>query len=141
MLCPLKSVLGYSLQCRSVVERAVGGNGWYRRPGGMRMNAIAQDPFVSLLRLRASPPAVPAGFVRRPRVEHQLTDAAEHAVTLVSAGPGYGKTLAMASWARLGRAPGVLAWLTMDETDNDLQGFWSDVLGALWIADALPPGR
>ena len=59
-------------------------------------------------------------------------------MTLVSAGPGYGKTLALASWVRLGLAPGVVAWLTLDESDNDLRGFWSDVLGALWIADVLP---
>jgi LuxR family maltose regulon positive regulatory protein len=61
-------------------------------------------------------------------------------VTLVSAGPGYGKTLTLASWASLGSAPGAVAWLTLDETDNDLQAFWSDVLGALAISGALPPG-
>ncbi len=60
-------------------------------------------------------------------------------MTLVNAGPGYGKTLALASWVRRGLAPGVVVWLTLDETDNDLRGFWSDVLGALRIADALPP--
>jgi LuxR family transcriptional regulator, maltose regulon positive regulatory protein len=90
--------------------------------------------------LRASPPAVPAGFVRRPRLEDRLTDGVAHPVTLVSAGPGYGKTLTLASWARLGVTPGAVAWLTIDETDNDLQAFWSDVLAALAIGDALPPG-
>ena len=102
------------------------------------MSSPAQDLSLSLLRLRASAPAVSAGLVHRPRVEKLLTDAARRPVTLVSAGPGYGKTLALASWARHGAAPGVVAWLTLDETDNDLRGFWSDVLGALRIADALP---
>ena len=31
-----------------------------------------------------------------------------------------------------------MAWLTVDETDNDLQAFWSDVLGALAIGGAVP---
>ena len=101
-------------------------------------SSSAHDQFVSLLRLRASPPAVPPGVVRRPRLEDRLTDAVAHPVTLVSAGPGYGKTLTLASWIRLGSAPGATAWLTMDEADNDLQAFWSDVLGALTIGDALP---
>ena len=95
---------------------------------------------IGFLRLRASPPAVPAGFVRRPRLEDRLTDGVAHPVTLVSAGPGYGKTLTLASWARPGVAPGVVAWLTIDETDNDPRAFWSDVLAALTVGGALPPG-
>jgi LuxR family maltose regulon positive regulatory protein len=104
------------------------------------LETVVRDRFPSLFRLRASPPVVPAGFVRRPRLEERLTDGAVHPVTLVSAGPGYGKTLTLASWAGLGSAPGAVAWLTLDDTDNDLQAFWSDVLGALAISGALPPG-
>ena len=91
-----------------------------------------------LLRLRAAPPAVPTGFLHRPRLDDQLTAGAPGGVTLLSAGPGYGKTLTLASWARPGAATGPVAWLSMDETDNDLQVFWSDVLGALTLGDAVP---
>ncbi|HZM65281.1 MAG TPA: hypothetical protein VFC16_03150, partial [Nakamurella sp.] len=59
-------------------------------------------------------------------------------MTLVSAGPGYGKTLTLASWSRLGAAAGPVAWLTVDESDNDLQAFWSDLLGALTLGAAVP---
>ena len=31
-----------------------------------------------------------------------------------------------------------MAWLAVEETDNDVQTFWSDVLGALTIGDAVP---
>lgn len=93
-----------------------------------------------LLRLRASPPAVPPGFVDRPRLEERLTAAAALPVTLLSAGPGYGKTLTVASWAVRCDTPGRVAWLSVDDTDNDLQAFWSDVLGALEIVGALPSG-
>ena len=99
-----------------------------------------RDQFAGLLRLRASAPAVPAGFVRRPRLEDRLTEGVARPVTLVSAGPGYGKTLTLASWTSLGSVPGAVAWLTLDDTDNDLQAFWSDVLGALAISGALPLG-
>ena len=61
-------------------------------------------------------------------------------LTLISAGPGYGKTLTAAAWARSGGAVGKAAWLSIDETDNDLQAFWSDVLGSLATAGALPAG-
>jgi LuxR family maltose regulon positive regulatory protein len=54
-------------------------------------------------------------------------------LTLVSAGPGSGKTLAVASWLAGGAFPGAVAWLTMDETHNDLRTFWADVLSALAI--------
>jgi len=30
-----------------------------------------------------------------------------------------------------------VAWLAVDETDNALQAFWFDVLGALTIGDAV----
>ena len=94
------------------------------------------DQFMSQLRLRASPPAVPPRVVRRRRLERQLTGGYEQPVVLVSAGPGFGKTLAVASW--LNEFVGAAAWLTVDESDNDLRGFWSDVLGAFAVGAVLP---
>ncbi len=96
--------------------------------------------FSGLFRLRASPPALPPGFVRRRRLAERLTAATQHPVTLVSAGPGYGKTLTVASWARDLADTAPVAWLSVDETDNELAAFWSDVLGALGIVGALPGG-
>jgi LuxR family maltose regulon positive regulatory protein len=70
----------------------------------------------------------------------RLAAGTAHPVTLVSAGPGYGKTLTVASWARGGNAPRTVVWLTVDETDNDLRAFWADVLGAFVVGGAVPPG-
>jgi len=95
------------------------------------------NPFASQLRLRASPPTVPPGLVRRRKVEAMLQRGATLPVTLVSAGPGSGKTLSVASWLNSAKLTGV-AWLTVDETDNDLGTFWADVLGALTVADVMP---
>ncbi len=100
-----------------------------------------RDRFISQLRLRAGPPVVPLGFVRRPRLEGRLAAGVRGPVTLISAGAGYGKTLTLASWVRSADVPGsaaTVAWLTLDDTDNDQQAFWSDLLGALVISDALP---
>jgi LuxR family maltose regulon positive regulatory protein len=76
--------------------------------------------------------------VPRPRLEERLTAAARGPVTLVSAGPGYGKTLSAAYWATHRSETARAAWLSVDESDNNPQAFWSDVLGALTIAGALP---
>ncbi|HEY5856490.1 MAG TPA: LuxR C-terminal-related transcriptional regulator [Aldersonia sp.] len=97
----------------------------------------AEDGFTPGLRLRASRPAVPPGFVRRARLDVLLSKGVTGPVTVVSAGPGFGKTLTVAGWARLGTAPGPIAWLLADEAD-EVQAFWTQVLGALTVADALP---
>ena len=64
----------------------------------MRMEAGVASQFMSQLRLRASPPAVPPGLVRRRQLETLLSRGATRPVTLLSAGPGSGKTLTVASW-------------------------------------------
>ncbi len=94
------------------------------------------DQVTALLRLRTAPPAVPPGFVLRPRLEDRLAAGSAGPVTLVSAGAGAGKTLTLAAWAR--HAPVPVTWLAVDDTDNDLQAFWSDLLGALTVSDSVP---
>ena len=109
-----------------------------RPPAADRLGRPVDDKFSPLLRLRASPPTVSSGFVARPRLAERLTEAVGRPVTVMSAGPGYGKTLTLASWSHSQAAPGRLAWLSSDETDNDVRAFWSDVLGSLAIAGVLP---
>src|SRR5689334_3545199 len=90
--------------------------------------------------LKAKPPSVPPGLVQRPRLEEQLSLAAQRPLTLVSAGPGAGKTLAVAAWAAGGAAPSRVAWLSLDNADNDPRTFWADLLGALAESGAVPQG-
>src|SRR3954471_15071461 len=98
---------------------------------------LVASQFMSQLRLRASPPAVPVGLVRRRRLDDLLDRGASRQVTVLSAGPGSGKTLSVASWLG-GNGFADAAWLTVDETDNDLTTFWADVLGALTFGAVLP---
>ncbi|MFW0786522.1 LuxR C-terminal-related transcriptional regulator [Gordonia sp. CPCC 206044] len=90
------------------------------------------------LRLRLSRPEIPPGFVPRPRLDHALAAGRGGQVILVTAGPGYGKTLAVAAWSRSTAMRETVAWLGADET-SDLQSFWSDILAAVTAAVALPP--
>ena len=96
------------------------------------------EQLLSLMMLKAQPPAVPPGLVRRRRLEERLTAGTRQAFTLVSAGPGAGKTLAVAAWVASGTAPGPVSWLSLDHGDNDPRTFWSDLLGALTGNDAVP---
>ena len=77
----------------------------------------------------------------RPRLDDRLRGGIGNQVTLISGGPGFGKTTAVASWAGRGAAaPAVVAWLTVNPADNDLATMWSDVLGALTVSSAVPAG-
>lgn len=96
---------------------------------------MAQDIPVS--GLHGARPTIPPGFVRRPRVDDALDRGTRSTVTLVSAGPGYGKSLAVSSWAERARTGGPIVWMTADAS-GDLWSFWSHVLTALAEADAVP---
>ncbi|HSF27325.1 MAG TPA: LuxR C-terminal-related transcriptional regulator [Actinomycetes bacterium] len=85
---------------------------------------------------KVATPRLPALFVPRPRLHGLLTEAVASRVTLVSAGPGSGKTLGVASWAADGRAPGPVAWLALDESDNDPATLWREIVAALHVAGA-----
>ena len=90
-----------------------------------------RDQVPGLLRLRGA-----AGCSCRVRAP---TSAADRGYCR-SGDPGQRRSR-LASWARRGAARRrcrPVAWLAEDETDNDLQAFWFDVLGALTIGDAVP---
>ncbi len=121
---------------------------WPGRIGAYRVRSLPMSSgggcvsgrSVAGLTLRTSPPAIPSRFVRRPRVEALLRRAVTGAVTLVSAGPGYGKTLSLAHWVRHGGPPGRIAWLSIDGSDDSLPGFWSGLLRAVELSGAIPAG-
>jgi len=89
-----------------------------------------------LLDAKLARPQIPPGYVVRPRVSSLLEAGSDSLLTVVSAGPGWGKTLATAAWAEGVRHP--LAWVSLDERDGEPRLFWSYVLTALRAARALP---
>jgi LuxR family transcriptional regulator, maltose regulon positive regulatory protein len=69
------------------------------------------------------------GFLARPRLLARLTQGAARELTLVCAPAGFGKTALLADWAR--RSQTSVAWLSLDEADNDPTRFWRYLAAAL----------
>jgi len=69
------------------------------------------------------------GFVPRPRLAGRLDEGLARGLVLVCAPAGYGKTAALADWARRSGRP--VAWLSLDAGDNDPVRFWSHVVAAI----------
>ncbi|GLY68857.1 LuxR C-terminal-related transcriptional regulator [Amycolatopsis taiwanensis] len=88
-------------------------------------------------RIKVVVPAVPPGFVSRPRLLSALDQAPDAMVTLVCAPAGSGKTLLLADWVRRRGLPAT-AWVSLDSDDNDDRRFWSGVLGALAACPVVP---
>ena len=80
---------------------------------------------------KLSRPRLPPGYVPRPRLDALLDAGTQGPVTLVSAGAGWGKTLATAAWAAGPPQVGPVGWVSLDASDNQPRAFWSHVVGAL----------
>jgi LuxR family maltose regulon positive regulatory protein len=70
--------------------------------------------------------------VARPRLSERLSRGAEAALTLVSAPAGFGKTTLLAEWLAVAAAgERSVAWLSLDQRDNDPASFWTYLVAAL----------
>ena len=77
-------------------------------------------------------PVASGTLILRPRLTSLLDESLKHPLTLVSAPAGFGKTMLLSAWAQsLPASHALVAWLSLDEEDNDPQLFWSYVLSAL----------
>ncbi len=88
----------------------------------------AEQP-VLLLATKLATPRVPATLVVRERLLSDLDGALAHRLTLLSAAAGWGKTTLLSLWAST--HPHQVAWLSLDELDNDLTRFWVAAIAAL----------
>ncbi len=77
-------------------------------------------------------PSPRRNLVARPRLQARLAGAADAKLILVSAPAGFGKTTLVTAWLSTVADDGAaVAWLSLDERDNDPALFWSYVLAAL----------
>src|SRR5260370_21898017 len=68
----------------------------------------------------------------RLRLSTLLDESLKFPLTLISAPAGFGKTMLLSAWAQsLPASYALVAWLSLDEDDNDPQLFWTYVLSAL----------
>ncbi|MBU0495132.1 MAG: LuxR C-terminal-related transcriptional regulator [Chloroflexi bacterium] len=89
---------------------------------------------IRLLATKLYVPPLRSESVPRPRLLDRLEAGLRRApgVVLVSAPAGYGKTTLLSEWHASPRGRDVpLAWVLLDEQDNDPVRFWSYVLAAL----------
>lgn len=87
---------------------------------------------------RTSIPSALAVEVPRAHLDRILLEAARQRLTIVTAGPGWGKTTAVAAWARRRRecrGPAV-AWLSLTPGDDSPSVFWDSVFHAVAVAVA-----
>jgi LuxR family maltose regulon positive regulatory protein len=90
-----------------------------------------------LLETKLHVPRWRRGLVARPRLSERLSRGAESALTLVSAPAGFGKTTLLAEWLAVAAADGrSVAWLSLDQRDNDPALFWTYLVAALTTAAA-----
>ena len=88
-----------------------------------------------LLETKLHAPRRRRGLVARPRLSESLSRGAESALTLVSAPAGFGKTTLLAEWLAAAPADGrSVAWLSLDQRDNDPALFWTYFVAALTTA-------
>src|SRR5664279_706062 len=91
-----------------------------------------------LLETKLHVPRRRRGLVTRSRLNERLSRGAESALTLVSAPAGFGKTTLLAEWLAAPAADGrTVAWLSLDQRDNDPAVFWAYLVAAL---NAAAPG-
>jgi len=87
---------------------------------------------------RFAVPPLPPLHVSRPRLLARLDEATTNALVLVCAGPGAGKTVLLADWARRREAP--VTWLALTHEDDDPPRFWQQFLeGAQAAGQEFPP--
>lgn len=89
---------------------------------------VGAEP-LPLLATKLYRPPVRPDLEPRTRLVERLDHNRHRPLTLISAPAGYGKTILASMWLEACGCPG--AWVSLDETDNDLQSFAGYLLAAL----------
>jgi len=90
----------------------------------------------TLLESKYRVPRPRSGTVPRPRLMAGLALADLPPLTVVAAPAGFGKTTLLADWlATIAGEGAAVAWLSLDESDNDLPQFLAYVVSAVGAAD------
>ncbi|MEZ4681473.1 MAG: hypothetical protein R2932_45400 [Caldilineaceae bacterium] len=82
-----------------------------------------------LLQTKLYIPSPRVQLVARPAMTAKLAAGAPYPLTLVAAPAGFGKTTLISEWIAKTAEP--VAWLSLDEEDNDLQRFFVYLVAAL----------
>lgn len=104
-------------------------------PARERPNRFAMPSPPAVALTRVVPPRLPARFLERQRLSRLFTQLVEQVpLVAVCAGPGFGKTTALARWAQTRPA---VAWYSIAEGDDDLYLVLSHLAAACEADDVL----
>ena len=87
----------------------------------------------NLLSTKLFAPVPREKLVARPRLLGRLNAGLQKKLTLISAPAGFGKTTVLSTWIENSKYS--IAWLSLDESDNDLTRFLSYFIAALQTLD------
>jgi LuxR family transcriptional regulator, maltose regulon positive regulatory protein len=90
-----------------------------------------------LLRTKVCPPLVRPGFISRPRLDELVDRGITARLCVINAPAGSGKTTLLARWCNTERERRTVAWLSLEEIENDPVRFWSYVIEAFRMVDAV----
>jgi LuxR family transcriptional regulator, maltose regulon positive regulatory protein len=94
------------------------------------VDAIAGRPDAPILLVtKLHPPFVPAQTIARERLFERLREGRGKRLSLVACPAGFGKSTLLAAWREAEPQP--VAWLTLDEGDDDAVVLWSHAIEAL----------
>ena len=83
----------------------------------------------TILQTKLHIPPLRSSYVTRPRLTARLNAGLASRLTLICAPAGYGKTTLVTEWLQVGERR--VAWLSLDENDNDPRRFLAYLLAAL----------
>ncbi len=92
-----------------------------------------------LLQTKLYIPPIRAEWVSRPRLVERMTEGMTRKLAVICAPAGFGKTTLASEWIQaLGRTtpPSAIAWLSLDESDNDPTRFLAYLIAALETIEA-----
>jgi LuxR family transcriptional regulator, maltose regulon positive regulatory protein len=102
---------------------------------GAQPSASPRPPGPILLRTKLSPPPARTGLIPRARLDGLLETGAKGRLCLVDAPAGSGKTTLLGQWWRADHGTRRVAWLSLDDGDDDPVRFWSYVVESLRVVE------
>ena len=119
-----------SLSRRQVVPQARQGTS--ERQGSAAGDGVRQGAGQPILvGTKLHPPSVRELTIPRERLLERLRSGSDRSLTLVACPAGFGKTTLLAAWREAEAARKPVAWLTLDEGDNDPVVLWTHAIEAL----------